>query len=527
MIEAYSVADIRAAEEAAMAGLPEGELMARAARGLAAVVAARLREHDGVRVVGLVGGGNNGGDALYALAHLAGEGFAAAAVHAGKSLPGGLAAAREAGVALVAGDAGEDWRVVVGEADVVVDGLLGIGGRPGLSGVAAAWVEGIPEDAWVVAVDLPSGADPAGEVPLGDAVFADETVSFGVAKPVHLLPATEPAVGRLTVIDIGLDLGSPPPFPLPDSRSSRFRRVGAAETGNNARLEADKGSARPVVERLTFDDVRRLWPVPGASSDKYSRGVVGIVAGTPTYPGAAVLSVLGALGAGPGMVRYLGPADVQALVHVAAPEAVTAEGRVQAWVCGSGFDPGGRAKGVSEQRRHVEEALASDLPVVVDAGALELLDRREAPTLLTPHAGELARLLTRLRGEDVSREQVTAAPLAHARDAAERTGCTVLLKGSHTLVVSPDPSRPVRCQADAPAWVGTAGAGDVLGGLLGTLLAAGLDPLDAGSLGALVHGVAADRTNPGGPVRISEVARRIPETVAALLFRSGGEWSER
>ena len=495
MIEAYAVADVRAAEEAAMADLPEGELMARAARGLAAVVAARLEERHGMRVVGLVGSGNNGGDALYALADLAERGVAAAAVHAPTAHPGGLAAALEAGVALVSADAdadGSERRALLAEADVVVDGLLGIGGRPGLSAEAAEWVDEIPEDAWVVAVDLPSGADPAGEVTLGDAVFADETVTFGVPKPVHLLPATEPAVGRLTVIDIGLDLSRP---------------------------DAEAGAYRPVVERLTFDDVRRLWPVPGAGSDKYSRGVVGIVAGTPTYPGAAVLSVLGALGAGPGMVRYLGPPEVQALVHAAAPEAVTAEGRVQAWVCGSGFDPSSRAKGVAEQKHHVEAALASDLPVVVDAGALELLDHRSAPTLLTPHAGELARLLSRLRGEEVSREQVTSAPLALAREAAERTGCTVLLKGSHTLVVSPDPSRPVRSQADAPAWVGTAGAGDVLGGLLGTLLAAGLDPLDAGALGALVHGVAADRTNPGGPVRISEVARRIPETVAALLRR--------
>jgi hydroxyethylthiazole kinase-like uncharacterized protein yjeF len=483
VIEAFSVADVRAAEEAAMAGRPDGELMARAARGLAAVVASRVEERDGMRVVGLVGAGNNGGDTLYALAHLAQQGFSAAAVHEPEAHRGGLEAAQEAGVALVPGD-GQGWRPVVAEADVVVDGVLGIGGRPGLSGDAAGWVEDIPQDAWVVAVDLPSGADPAGEVPLGEAVFADETVTFGVAKPVHLLPATEPAVGRLTVVDIGLDLGSP---------------------------------MRPVVERLTFDDVGRLWPVPGPSSDKYSRGVVGIVAGTPTYPGAAVLSVLGALGAGPGMVRYLGPPEVQALVHAAAPEAVTAEGRVQAWVCGSGFDPSSRAKGVAEQKHHVEEALASDLPVVVDAGALELVDRREAPTLLTPHAGELARLLTRLRGKDVAREEVTAAPLAHARDAAERTGCTVLLKGSHTLVVSPDPNRPVRSQADAPAWLATAGAGDVLGGLLGTLLAAGLDPLDAGALGALVHGVAADRANPGGPVRIADVARCIPEAVAALM----------
>jgi ADP-dependent NAD(P)H-hydrate dehydratase / NAD(P)H-hydrate epimerase len=486
VIEAYAVAEVRAAEGAAMAGLPEGELMARASRGLAAVVAARLEERDGMRVVGLVGAGNNGGDALYALAHLAGRGIPAAAIHAATAHTGGLEAAREAGVALVPAGA-DEWRTVLSEADFFVDGVLGIGGRPGLTGEAAAWVDAIPQDAWVVAVDLPSGADPAGEVPLRDAVFADETVTFGVAKPVHLLGPTEPAVGRLTVVDIGLDLGP------------------------------GRTAYRPAVERLTFDDVRRLWPVPGAASDKYSRGVVGIVAGTPTYPGAAVLSVLGALGAGPGMVRYVGPPEVQALIHAAAPEAVTAEGRVQAWVCGSGFDPSSRAKGVAEQKHHVETALASDLPVVVDAGALELLEHREAPTLLTPHAGELARLLSRLRGEEVRREQVSGAPLAHAREAAERTGCTVLLKGSHTLVVSPDRSRPVRCQADAPAWVGTAGAGDVLGGLLGTLLAAGLDPLDAGALGALVHGVAADRANPGGPVRISEVARRIPETVAALL----------
>ena len=142
--------------------------------------------------------------------------------------------------------------------------------------------------------------------------------------------------------------------------------------------------------------------------------------------------------------------------------------------------------------------------------------------MLTPHAGELARLLTRLEGGpagsgEVTREQVQAAPVAHARFAASRTGATVLLKGAHTVVVSPDADRPVRVQADAPAWVGTAGAGDVLGGLLGTLLAAGLDPVDAGSLGALVHGVAADRANPGGPVRVTEVAHAVPAAVAALL----------
>ena len=170
MIEAYAVADVRAAEAAAMAGLPEGELMARAAQGLAAVVAARLEERQGMRVVGLVGSGNNGGDALYALADLAERGFAAAAVHVETAHAGGLAAALEAGVALLRADPeadGAERRALLAEADVVVDGLLGIGGRPGLSDEAAAWVDEIPEDAWVVAVDLPSGADPAGEVVLG------------------------------------------------------------------------------------------------------------------------------------------------------------------------------------------------------------------------------------------------------------------------------------------------------------------------------------------------------------------------
>ena len=246
--------------------------------------------------------------------------------------------------------------------------------------------------------------------------------------------------------------------------------------------------------------------------------MVGIVAGTPTYPGAAVLSVLGALGAGPGMVRYVGPPDVQALVHAAAPEAVIAEGRVQAWVCGSGFDPAGRAKGVAEQKRHVEEALASDLPVVVDAGALELLDRREAPTLLTPHAGELARLLTRLRGRGGQpRAGVAARRWRTPARPPNGPGARCCSRGRTPW--SSALTRRARCAArrTPPRGWGPPGAGDVLGGLLGTLLAAGLDPLDAGALGALVHGVAADRTNPGGPVRISDVARRIPETVAALL----------
>ncbi len=484
MLRAYAVPEVRRVEEAAMARLAPGELMQRAAAGLAEVVSARLAERAGSRLVALVGGGNNGGDALYAAARLARDGATVHVVRAGAVHQAGLAAARAAGVGVL--DAGPEdpgeWRAVLGRAEVVVDGITGIGGRPGLSDTARTWVAAIPDSAYVVAVDLPSGVDPAGERGSADCVFADETVTFGVAKPCHLLPAGEPACGRLTVVDIGLDVAG----------------------------------VDPAVERVTHDDVAGLWPVPGVTADKYSRGVVGIVAGSTRYPGAAVLSVLGALGAGVGMVRYLGPAGVAALVHQHAPEAVTADGRVQSWVLGSGVDP--RAEGRDGQVDRIRAALASDRPCVVDAGALELVTAgRAAATVLTPHAGELATLLSRLDAP-VTREQVTEQPLRHARAAAQALGVVVLLKGSTTLVVAPG-GRSARAQADAPAWLATAGAGDVLGGLLGALLAGGLDPVDAASLAALVHGVAADRVNPGGPVRALGVAGGIPEAVAHLLRR--------
>lgn len=485
MIAAWGADQVRAAEAALMATLPEGGLMARAAAGLAAVAAARLAERGGRTVVALVGPGNNGGDALYAAAHLAEAGFAVTCVHADWPVhEGGLAAARAAGAAVLG--AREDWRAPVEQADLVLDGVLGIGGRPGLPSPAGEWVEAVGPDAYVLAVDLPSGQDPAGERADPDAVFADETVTFAVAKPVHLLPATEPAVGRLTVVDIGLELTGP-----------------------------------PAVERVLRDDVARLWPVPSAADDKYSRGVLGVVAGGQEYPGAAVLCCTAAVESGVGMVRYLGPAVPTALVRAAVPEAVAVPGQVQAWVVGPGLDVRAEGAGAADQLDAARAALASDLPVLLDAGGLDLVETpREAPTLLTPHAGELARLLTRLGGARVGREEVSASPLAHARRAADLTGATVLLKGATTLVVPPARSgRAVRSQADAPAWLATAGAGDVLAGLAGTLLAAGLDPLEAGSLAALVHGVAAEEANPGGPVRALAVARTIPRALARLLLR--------
>ncbi|NUO92057.1 MAG: bifunctional ADP-dependent NAD(P)H-hydrate dehydratase/NAD(P)H-hydrate epimerase, partial [Dermatophilaceae bacterium] len=464
MIRAHSIEAVRGAERAAMADLPQGTLMARAALGLAEVAAARLSDTGGATVVGLVGGGDNGGDTLYAVGHLAEAGYAAAVVLLASSGREGvhaeaLAAAEASGVMVhvAAGDPDllEDAADVVAEADLVLDGIVGIGGRPGLRPDAARLVDAIDDDAWVIAVDVASGLDPSGGAGEDDAVWADETVTFGTPKPAHLLPAGEGATGVLTVVDIGVP----------------FDDVPAA------------------VERLTWDDVATLWPVPQASDDKYSRGVLGVVAGSEAYPGAAVLCTTAAAEAGVGMIRYVGTPTPVGLVHQAVPEAVVGEGRVQAWAVGPGLDT--ETDHARLQLGAARAALASDLPLVVDAGGLDLVEgRREAPTVLTPHAGELARFLTRLDGSTdrtqppqsvgagsdgtvhpvdrpaVTADDVKADPLGHARRLAELTGGTVLLKGSTTFVVTE--GQAVRAQADAPTWLATAGAGDVLTGVIGT-----------------------------------------------------------
>lgn len=516
MIHAWSVDDVRAAEERAMAQLPDGELMQRAATGLAQVVAARLPDDTSTQplVVALVGGGNNGGDALWALAHLAdlvGEPLDLVAVLTTETPhEEGLRAARRAKVEILdaTGQGSRGRRKAepkaepkgrakaveaLGVADVVLDGVLGIGGRPGLPDLVTELLDAVGDDAHVIAVDVPSGTDPMGELVGGTGVFADETVTFGCAKPVHVL-GTAGRCGMLTVVDIGLDLDT-----------------------------------LPAAERLDHDDVAALWPTPGPEDDKYSRGVVGVVAGGEVYTGAPLLSVTAAVCAGAGMVRYVGPPGPTQLVRAEVPEAVHGPGRVQAWVVGPGLDahPHSWDQLGLAQVEAARRALDSELPCLVDAGGLDLLDgprtQAGARTLLTPHAGELARLLARLDPDasELDRAGVVAEPLRWARRAAELLRATVLLKGSTTYVVAPPASGlAVRAQADAPAWAGTAGSGDVLAGLAGTLLAAGLDPVDAGSLAALVHGVAAHDANPGGPVRALEIAQQVPATVARLLARA-------
>ncbi|UNO41376.1 NAD(P)H-hydrate dehydratase [Streptomyces sp. MST-110588] len=466
MRTAYSVETVRAAERELMARLPEGTLMRRAAAGLAVACGELLGRVYGARVVLLVGSGDNGGDALYAGAKLAarGAGVRAVLLSPERAHPGGLAALRAAGGRVSSGALRDIER-----ADLVVDGIVGIGGRGGLRPEAAHLADAARRTT-VVAVDLPSGVDAdTGEVP-GRAVHADVTVTFGAYKPGLLIDPAHEYAGALRLVDIGLR--------LPDE---------------------------PAVEAFQYADVAGLLPRPSAETDKYRRGVVGVVAGSARYPGAAVLAVAGALRGGAGAVRYVGHAAgavlarfPETLVHQGPPSKA---GRVQAWVIGPGLGEDGEAE--------VEDVLASDVPVLVDADGLRFLTpgrlrARTAPTLLTPHAGEAAALL------HTAREEVEAARLASVRALAGRFGATALLKGSTTLIA--DAAGPVRANPTGTGWLATAGSGDVLSGLTGSLLAAGLPPRDAAATGAHLHGLAARLASgpQGTPVLASQVADTLP-----------------
>ncbi|GGK55353.1 bifunctional NAD(P)H-hydrate repair enzyme [Planomonospora parontospora subsp. parontospora] len=486
MRTAYTSDQIRAAEAALMATLPEGTLMERAAAGLAVVCARTLGGTAGrvygTRVVLLVGGGDNGGDALYAGARLAARGARVDAVLAGSRVhSAGLAALRRAGGRVLDGRF-ERVRALADAADLVVDGLVGIGGTGALREPYATLARITAGAACpVVAVDVPSGVDADDGRVEGEAVRADVTVAFGALKAGLLVDPGAGYAGRLEPVGIGLE-----PY-LPDAG----------------------------VVALTAGDVALLLPRPDARSDKYRRGVVGIVAGSRRYTGAAVLCVGGAVRGGAGMVRYAGAAEPVAGVRARWPEAVVTElapgegvggvGRVQAWVLGPGLGTDADAFAVARS------VLAGDLPVLVDADGLTLLAedrsllRRDAPTLLTPHAGELSRLL------GVDRARIEERRLEHVRRAAAELGATVLLKGSTTLVAQE--GRPVRVNPTGSPWLATGGTGDVLAGLAGALLAAGLDCYDAASCAAYLHGVAGQ----DGPLAAGDVAEALPGAVRRVV----------
>jgi ADP-dependent NAD(P)H-hydrate dehydratase / NAD(P)H-hydrate epimerase len=505
MRDAYQVAAVRAAEHALMDLVPDGTLMGRAATGLASICAALLRAAPGhvygARVVVLAGRGDNGGDALYAGALLARRGVAVTAIAAGSTVhPGGTAALRQAG-GRVSDDTGEVAAELIDAADLIVDGLLGIGGHGGLrepfAGLAAGAERARQAGATVVAVDLPSGIDADTGAVEGPAVRADVTVTFGAIKPGLLIDPGAGHAGAVELVDIGLG-----PY-----------------------LGTEPAAAAPQR-----DDVAELLPRPGAESDKYRRGVLGLLAGSDRFTGAALLSAGGAVHGGAGMIRVVTTQVAAVLVRQKWPETVVtvhpdegdwdllgSVGRVQAWVAGPGMGTGPDAVA------RLTAILGTDLPVLVDADGLTILSQHQdllprlAPTLITPHAGELARLL----GSDPG--SVEARRLEHARRAAAQLGVTVLLKGSTTVIAPPDDAGPVLVNPTGTPWLATAGSGDVLSGLAGALLAQGLAPAQAGLAGAYLHGLAGRlaAAGPGdgtaqAPIGASDLVRALPAAFRSL-----------
>lgn len=518
-LSAWAAVDVAAADAVRLA--QGADLMATASAGLAHACTDLLRRRRGrvfgARAVLLVGAGNNGGDALLAGALLRRRGVAVTALLcAPRHHETGGRALRRAGGRLVQLHDADDRDAdrlpaqvdqmpalvvrLLAEADLVVDGLLGIGSRGAPRGAAGQVLEQLasgPRPPSVVACDLPSGLDPDSGAVAGPVLAADVTVTFGVATPGLLLPAAQHLIGRLVVIDLGLEAHLP---------------------------------QVPALQRLVVSDparpsdlVAQQWPWAWRAADKYARGVLGVVAGDAGYPGAAVLVTQAAAGAGAGMLQFVAPepaADVARLVLSAVPEVVVQSlavvGRVQAWVVGPG------TSGAEDPR--VEHVLTgADEPAVVDAGALTGLVhahaagrlRRPEGLLLTPHAGELDRLLDSLGLP----ERAGTGRLAAARAVARATGATVLLKGPDTLVVEPVGTAIV--VPGGPPELATAGAGDVLAGVAGTVLAGGLRPAAAGVLAAHVHAVAAHRAAAGGPLRASAVAAAIPGVLASAR---AGAW---
>ena len=466
----YSADAIRAAEAPLLASLPDGALMRRAAYGLSVALARELRTRTGGiagrGVCAVVGSGDNGGDALWAATFLLRRGASASAIllNVDRTHAQGLAAFRRAGGRVV--DA------VPASTDLVIDGVVGISGagplRPGAARIFADL------DTPVVAVDIPSGVDVHTGTADGPHVRADVTVTFGGLKPVHALGEC----GRVELVDIGLD--------LPESDIRGFEAA----------------------------DVARRWPVPGARDDKYTQGVTGVLAGSATYPGAAILCTGAAVAATSGMVRYAGTADARVVDHwpeVVAASSANAAGRVQAWVVGPGIGTDDAGAGA------LMFALSTDVPVIVDADALTILaahpdlvaDRR-APTVLTPHAGEFARLAGHPPGDD---------RIAATRRLAAEFRATVLLKGNVTVVAQPD--GVTYLNPAGQSWAATAGSGDVLSGVIGALLAAGLPPGEAAAMAAFVHARAAalSAAHAGprpAPTSASGILDHVRSSIAAL-----------
>ena len=542
--------------EAWLWDLPATTAVTRLGEGLGIDEAAAHIEDMDACLVAFVGGGDNGGDALYTCAMMAERGKVVTAFLLKPNCHArALKAAREAGVGIVelsgrslrSLEGTPEWNTICG-ARVWIDGIVGIGARGPLTGELAETVTCLNEELRahpkkVIAIDVPSGLTDDDGAIVGPILRATHTLAVGTYKRAQVLPPAVEFTGDISLVTMDWDSAG----------------TGRGEDANGA-IGAD--DLYVVDEAFSAHEV---VPVPAFSDDKYARGVVGLVAGSDTYPGAGLLATRGALAAGVGMVRLNSTRRVQDLVLADQPGVVTVGGRIQSALIGPGLD---------EDRREDALELAqfcgqSGMPLVIDAWALDLVPEllgslKPDATVLTPHYGEAARLLGRL-GAPVTRAEVAAAPLRYARALHEATGCHVILKGPVTIVYSfeyvdtevQEAFRRVLNAAEAwpdvdalpqghlvrsysptvgqvtTSWAGVAGNGDVLAGFLAGVLARPVDEGDAmpgpdsqpqrvtpGRLAAAVsvHGRAAQvaAAAAGGftPIQASDIAASIGQVLS-------------
>ncbi|MPZ51083.1 MAG: NAD(P)H-hydrate dehydratase [Dehalococcoidia bacterium] len=490
------------------AGTTQAALMETAGRAVAVAVAERLGAVRARRILVLVGPGNNGGDGLVAARHL--HGFGAEVVvyllTRRNDDDSNLQAVRQLGIETLeaSSDVTPAFDEALARADVVIDAVLGTGRQRPLEGVIASVFEKLKaQQAPLFAVDLPTGVDADSGAVDPHAASADMTLTLGFSKiGLHVLPGAAYA-GEVKVLDIGLD----------------------PELGETV-----------TTELLTRDWAQAALPERPAESNKGTYGRVLIVAGSASYTGAAVLSALGALRAGAGLVTIAAIAPVRAAAGALLPEATflplpEREGAIDeaagdliaralpaydALLIGPGL---GQAPGTQAVVRGLLTSPAVEpMPVVLDADALNALARQpgwqdeiRCRAVLTPHPGELARLMHSSAAE-VQKER-----LAMARRCAAEWRQTVILKGAHTVIAHPDGQALISPFANA--LLATAGTGDVLAGAISGLMGQGIDPFSAAGLGVYLHGAAAEQYSEDyGPSGLlaSELGAAIARAAARL-----------
>jgi ADP-dependent NAD(P)H-hydrate dehydratase / NAD(P)H-hydrate epimerase len=488
-MEVLTTAEMERADRLTIAaGTPGFALMLSAGQAIAEA-AMDLVEQGLILVV--AGRGNNGGDGFVAAAELAARGREVSVIllRERDSLQGDAASAARG------------WKYpvlpfnpqAIGHPALIIDALFGAGLNRSVKGEPHDMIEAINANAApVLSVDLPSGINGDTGAVMGVAVRATETVTFFRRKPAHLLLPGRMYCGRVRVADIGID----------------------------ARVLEE-------IRPHTFENIPQFWrksfPVPPIDGHKYARGHAIVVSGDLAATGAARMAARGALRAGAGLVTLASPRDALA-VNASALTAVMVRAidtavefaelltdkRLNTCVIGPGAGLGVRT------RDFVLTALSAKRNLVLDADALTsfaeapdhlfeaIKDSHDPQVVLTPHEGEFPRLFS-----DISNKHPGRSKLERVRAAAERSSAIVLLKGPDTVVASPDGRATIA--ANAPPWLATAGAGDVLAGMIAGMLAQGVAAFEAASIGVWMHGEAAREAGPG------LIAEDLPEVLPAVF----------